>query len=172
MRCGTDHGEECFGADLASHRINGARQHLAIGADGKHGWDWDSTFLLAIEEVPLGNDLAVEVTQEIEGNKQLRLKESGRRQRVDRDSHDIKARFCDLVRVIPKVRQLADAKRSPVSTIEDQDDGADGNQVTQPQDLPAGVREFEVRHHVADTRDIRMRRRLVVGERVTRHGPS
>ena len=153
------------GTDLSSHGVDRPRPHLAIVADGKHGGDRDPTLLLGIEQVPLGNDSPVDIAQEIERNEQLRLKESGSGERVDRHPHDIESGFPKLIRMIPKVRQLADAKRSPITAIEVQNNRANGDHPLELPDLPAGVGKLEVRRYPADPWDTGTPGRLLVFHR-------
>jgi len=95
--------------------------------------------------------LPVYITQQIERNEQLRLQERGRRERINRYSHDIETRVLDFMRLIPKVRQLAETKWSPIATIEDQDHRANGHQLVEPPDLAAGVGERKVRRHLSNS---------------------
>ena len=64
---------------------------------------------------------------------------------IHRDSRHARARRLNLRKVLPVIRQLAEAERSPVPAIKEQDQSPMRHQIRQPLRLPLRVGQFEFR---------------------------
>ncbi len=73
-----------------------------------------------VQQVPGADDAAIGIAQQIEGEIKLGLQQCRRPRRVDRYCRQVETGGTDGVEVITKVRQLANAERSPMAAVEHQ----------------------------------------------------
>jgi hypothetical protein len=93
-----------------------------------------------VQQVPRPDDTAISIAQEIEGDVEFGLQECGASRWIDRHGRKVEPGGADGVEVITKVRQLTDTEWSPVTAVEQENDGPRLHPLGEVPRLLAGVR--------------------------------
>ena len=122
----------------------GVSDHLAR-VDDEDGRLSNAASLGGVVEIPGLDDSAFGVAQHWKRQREVKTQGFGLGGWVYRDSRYVCAGGLDLRVMVAVVRQLAEAESSPVAAIEEEDQGALGEQCRQVPRDASGIGELEIR---------------------------
>jgi hypothetical protein len=145
--------KQLIDADARCDLFQRAESHDAIAIDHKRGRESDAAFFTRVEQAVCVDDLAPCVAQQWKFDSKLlanRLRTSGV---VHGNRDQLGAGLAKILEMLRVVRQLAEAKRSPVSAVENDDARSAGDQVVEPAHDASRVCERELGSLFAYRRD-------------------
>lgn len=136
--------EECGRAHAIEFTVHRADQHAAVAIQNEHGRLGNPAFFLAIDDAPGLDHFAPRVAQDRERQIVLPADGFGPPGFVHGESGKIKARIVEGPGVVAILRQLAEAHRSPMTAVENQDARALGHELRERARLARRIGQSEV----------------------------
>ena len=135
-------------------RVHRSVTDYLVGINHEDGWFGDAASFSRVVDVPVLDHASFRVAQN--WKRQCELGSQGLRcfARIHRNSHQARARRPDFRIVFAIIRQLAEAKRSPIPAIEEQNQSPLlGDQLGQPPGRACRVQQLEVPHNFPSDRN-------------------
>jgi hypothetical protein len=135
----------------AHHRVFDAGEaDLARAIDEKRRGNRDAAFFSSVQHAPFYNGRASAVRQQREWNREVVAQARRAVRRIDGDRDDLGAGGAEVIVTFCIVRQLAEAERSPMSTIEQHDAQRIARQLGESPRRAGAIGQREIGSGVAD----------------------
>ena len=141
------------GWNAGRDRVHRSVTDYLVEIDHEDGWFGDAASFSRVVDVPVFDNASFRIAQN--RKRQCELSSQGLRcfARIDRNSHQARARRPDVRIVFAIIRQLAEAKRSAIPAIEEQNQAPLlGDQLGQPPGHACRVQQLEVLHNFPSDR--------------------
>lgn len=117
-------GQQSGGADALRGLFDRNPIDAAIGRENNCGGDGNASALARIEQIPSLDLAAVGIAEQGEGQIEASLQCLGTRSGINGDGGEVVAELNEGGGMVAKVRQLAEAERSPVTAVKEEDESA------------------------------------------------
>jgi hypothetical protein len=109
------------GRGAPHHAVDGAKQHAPLAVNRERSRHSDAPFFVSVQQIPLAHHLPFHVAPNWKAHAQRLPQMLSALRLIHRQSDDAISRTQKCVRSVAIIRQLADAERSPLAAVENQD---------------------------------------------------